>query len=70
MTTRTGRQKQVAIKIRADYDCPQCGGRLQSDQVANQFRCQRCGKTISEALSETYQRVRSFFQAACGEEGL
>jgi len=60
--------QQSVSGTRADYNCPQCDGQLRSGSVANQYHCQQCGETVNEAVSETYQRVRSFYRAVCSEE--
>lgn len=67
MTTEAHRREQRLDSATADYSCPQCDGHLHSARVLNQFQCPQCGTTVSEALSTTYQRVRSFYRAACGE---
>ncbi|MCU4718379.1 hypothetical protein [Halapricum hydrolyticum] len=43
----------------ANYDCPQCGGRLESLDV-DAFECRKCGREIREVVVEgmdAFERV-------------
>jgi len=50
----------------ADYGCPDCDGQLRDAGAANAWQCRRCGEIVVEAIDETHQRVREFYDRATG----
>jgi tRNA(Ile2) C34 agmatinyltransferase TiaS len=43
-----------------NYNCPQCDGRLEAAEYAQEYTCARCGRTIRESVvsrMERFERV-------------
>lgn len=41
---------------RANYKCPQCGGRLKTSG-ADEFECSRCSETVREVVAENRETL-------------